>query len=179
MSTRLRREDPAVPVERCDECGFDSEEWTDEAALDAIGRLPAQWTDAIAGLDSDEFHRRPIPRMWSIGEYTDHVREVLFAMRFLLDSAVTQPGSDLGDAPEPEFSAVARVLDMRVTLSGLEREAKALGDRLIELAKPSWSCTAIVGGDELDAHWICRHAVHDATHHLGDVRRLRTEIREP
>ena len=168
-----------MPVERCDECGFDSEEWTDEAALDAIGRLPARWSGAIAGLDPDELHRRALPTMWSIGEYTDHVREVLFAMRFLLDSAVDQPGIDLGDAPEPEFSAVPRALDTRVALSGLEREAKALRDRLVELAEPSWSCTAIVGGDELDAHWICRHAVHDATHHLGDVRRLRSALREP
>jgi len=33
--------------------------------------------------------------MWSIAEYADHVRRVLFGMRFLLDTAVTQPGTVL------------------------------------------------------------------------------------
>ena len=166
-----------MPVERCAGCGFDSEIWSDQAAVDAIGRLSTQWADASAGLVSDELQRRPIPEMWSIAEYTDHVREVLFAMRFVLDSAVNQPGIELGDAPEPEFPAVPRAIDVRVALSGLDREAKALRDRLVLLSDSSWSSTAVVGTDELDAHWIARHAVHDATHHLRDVSRLRDALR--
>jgi len=165
-----------MPVERCAECGFDSEIWSDQAAVDAIGRLSTQWADASAGLVSDELQRRPIPEMWSIAEYTDHVREVLFAMRFVLDSAVNQPGIELGDAPEPEFPAVPRAIDVRVALSGLDREAKALRDRLVELSDSSWSSTAVVGADELDAHRITRHAVHDATHHLRHVIRLRDAL---
>jgi len=166
-----------MPVERCAECGFDSAGWSDEAAVEAIGQLPAQWVDAVAGLGSDEVQRRVIPEMWSIAEYTDHVREVLFGMRFVLDSAVDQPGIDLGDAPEPEFAAEPRAIDIGAALSGIDREARALRDRLAELLESSWSSTAMVGGAEVDAHWLCRHAVHDATHHLGDVSRLRKALR--
>ena len=54
--------------DRCDECGFDGERWTDEGAVDAIGRLPARWEAAVAGLDDAGVLRRPIPGMWSIGE---------------------------------------------------------------------------------------------------------------
>ena len=163
-------------VERCAECGFDGAEWTDQTAMDAIARLPAQWSDALAGLGSDALGRRPFPEMWSIAEYADHVREVLFGMRFLLDSAVSQPGVDLGDPPEPEFAVTPRAIDARVALAGIDGEAKALRDRLAELPAPSWAAAARVGGDWLDAHWIARHAVHDATHHLGDVRRLRDAL---
>jgi hypothetical protein len=166
-----------MPVERCGECGFDSAMWSDEDAVEAIRQLPARWVDALAGLGSDEIQRRPIPEMWSIAEYTDHVREVLFGMHFVLDRALDQPGIDLGDPPAPEFAAEPRALDFGAALAGIDREARALRDRLSELPEPSWSSTAIVGGDEVDAHWLCRHAVHDATHHLGDVTRLREALR--
>jgi hypothetical protein len=46
--------------------------------------------------------------MWSIAEYVDHVREVLFGMRFLLDTAVHDPGTDLAEPPEPSFEPEQR-----------------------------------------------------------------------
>ena len=111
--------------------------------------------------------------MWSLAEYADHVREVLYGMRFVLDSAVAQPGVDLGVAPESEFSPSPRVIDVRSAIAGIQREAAALCDRLAELTEAAWNSTAIIGDVEVDGHWICRHAVHDASHHLDDVRRLR------
>jgi DinB superfamily len=162
--------------DRCDECGFDGERWTDEGAVDAIGRLPARWEAAVAGLDDAGVLRRPIPGMWSIGEYVDHVREVLFAMRFVLDSAVAEPGVDLGEAPEPEFAPAPRAIDVRRALAGIDREATELSRRFEELPVTSWTATATIGGDAVDARWICRHAVHDATHHLQDVERLRRAL---
>ena len=88
-----------VSVERCEECGFDSDDWSDASAIAAIQRLPERWTTAVAGLTSSDQLWRPVPQMWSIAEYADHVREVLFGMRFLLDTAISQPGTDLGEAP--------------------------------------------------------------------------------
>jgi hypothetical protein len=63
-----------------------------------------------------------------------------------------------------------------LALSGIGTEARALRDRLGEMAEAPWRWTAIIGADEVDAHWVCRHAVHDASHHLGDVRRLREAL---
>jgi hypothetical protein len=166
-----------MTVERCGECGFDGAMWSDEAAVRAIGQLPTEWVEALARLGSEDVQRRPIPEMWSIAEYTDHVREVLFGMRFVLDSAVDQPGIDLGDAPEPEFAAEPRPIDVGAALSGIDREARALRDRLANVPESSWSSTATVGGQKVDAHWTCRHAVHDAAHHLGDVTLLREALR--
>src|SRR5690349_3107825 len=114
--------------------------------------------------------------MWSIAEYVDHVREVLFGMRFVLDTALAEPGTDLGEPPEPRFDPEPRIIDAADALSGIDRAANALRQRLGELPDSSWDSTAIVGGDEIDAHWIARHAVHDASHHLLDVDRLRKAL---
>jgi hypothetical protein len=165
-----------VIVERCEQCGFDGGTWSDAAAMRAIGALPVRWAEAVDGLTADDVHRRPISRMWSIAEYADHVREVLFGMRFMLDVAVAQPGRDLGDPPNAPFDPQPRVVDVAAALSGIEREAKELHDRLTELPASAWESTVIVGGDEVDPHWIARHAVHDPTHHLADIQRLRESL---
>ena len=98
-------------------------------------------------------------------------------MRFVLDSAVNESGIDLGLSPEPEFASEPLLIDVQMALSGIEREANELANRLRELTEGSWGAIAVIGADEVDAHWICRHAVHDARHHLGDVARLREAIR--
>ena len=163
----------AVPRERCEQCGFDSGRWTDGDAATAITELPNRWRNAVSGLSRDTLHFRPIPEMWSIAEYVDHVREVLFVMRFLLDTAITQPGTDLGEPPETRFDPEPRVVDIEAALSGIELEAMALSQRLAELNVSTSASTVTVGGDLVDSHWIARHAVHDATHHLLDIDRLR------
>jgi hypothetical protein len=167
-----------MPIERCDACGFDGHLWSGEATIEAIRLLPDRWVEAVAGLGSDALRSRPIPEMWSIAEYGDHVREVLVGMHFLLDSAVAQPGIDLGNAPASTFSATPRAIDVSTALTGIRREAAGLADRLVELPESSWSSTATVDGNDVDAHWICRHALHDATHHLADIDRLRQALEQ-
>lgn len=124
----------------------------------------------------DDVQCRPIPEMWSIAEYVDHVREVLFGMRFLLDTAIAQPGVDLGVPPESRFDPTPRFIEVGTALIGIEYEATAMRDRLAELPHDEWSLCAILGGEAVDAHWIVRHAIHDATHHLLDVERLRASL---
>lgn len=168
-----------MAVENCDECGFDGSCWTDDGAVAAIAGLPAPWSEAVSGLADDELGRRPIPAMWSIAEYCDHVREVLFGMRFMLDVAVADPGTDLGPAPEPRFDPVSRAVDVSKALAGLSHEAGELVCRLMAVDRPVWASTVTVEGVASDLHWIARHAVHDATHHLGDIERLRRSLGQP
>jgi hypothetical protein len=114
--------------------------------------------------------------MWSIGEYVDHVREVLFGMRFLLDIVLAQPGADLGEPPESEFQPDARIVDIDVALGGVEDEATDLRSRLLGLTAESWTLEVTLDGEAVNAHWCVRHAVHDATHHLLDIERLRSHL---
>src|SRR5918996_2691047 len=66
------------------------------------------------------------PAMWSIAESCDHVREVLFGMRFMLDVAVVDPGTDLGPAPKPRFDPVSRAVDVTEALAGISHGAGEL-----------------------------------------------------
>jgi hypothetical protein len=172
ISARLDR----VDAERCSECGYDAGDQSDADAMRAIGLLPAQWVAALDGLAPRDLLRRPVADRWSIAEYADHVREVLFAMRFLADTAVIRPGSDLGEVPTAPFDAEPRQVDVPAALSGIDREAGALVDALGALAPAQWDVGVTVGGSTVDAHWIVHHAVHDATHHLLDVERLRAAL---
>jgi hypothetical protein len=164
------------PVEVCAECGFDGGQWTDDDAVSAIVELPSSWSKAIDGLSQSDLRRRPISSMWSIAEYLDHVREVLFGMRFLVDTAITDPGTRLGDPPEPRFDSEPRDIDVHSAVTGLSAEAEQLGDALAAAPPTAWTSSVIVGDESHDLHWIARHAVHDATHHLGDVERLRAAL---
>ncbi len=69
------RIDGVVDFERCDECGFNGEEWSDAAAISAIEGLPTRFVDVVAGLSSNDLLWRPVDGQWSIAEYADHVRE--------------------------------------------------------------------------------------------------------
>jgi hypothetical protein len=162
-----------MEVERCDECGYDANDWSDSSGVTAIEGLPARWHEALAGLTPGELHRRPILTMWSIAEYADHVREVLFGMHFLLDTAVTTPGADLGESPSSRFDPEPRRIEVKMALAGIEREATALKERLTQLSPDQWNLAVKLDGDDVDSHWAARHVVHDATHHLGDVAHLR------
>ena len=64
------------------------------------------------GLTPKDQLRRPLDQMWSIAEYTDHVREVLFGMRYLLDTAISQPATDLGESPPSQFDSQPRQIDV-------------------------------------------------------------------
>jgi hypothetical protein len=165
-----------MTVEVCAECGFDGNAWTDLDAVSAIAGLPAAWSEAVDGLSRHDVQRRPLPAMRSIAEYVDHVREVLFGMRFLLETALSAPDTDLGKAPEPRFDPEPRVIDIDRALAALSAEANLLYDGFTALSPSVWSTTVVVDGRDLDVQWIARHAVHDPTHHLSDVARLRASL---
>ena len=168
--------DGVVDSEQCDECGFNGEEWSDAAAISAIAALPARFAGAVAGLGSDDLLRRPVDGQWSIAEYADHVREVLFGMRFLLDSAVTQPGTDLGASPSSSFEPKPRHIDVDAALVGIEREVTSLLESFSELSPNERNSMVMLDGINVGPHWIVRHAVHDSTHHLYDIERLRRAL---
>lgn len=165
-----------MPVERCKECGFDGSSWSDAEAREQVAQLPDLWAQAISGLDTSDLLRRPIGGRWSIAEYTDHVRETTFGMRFVLDIALTNPGADLGEPPQPRFDPEPRQLEPARALAAFRKEVQGLVAELAALSDDRWTSVVIIGGDEADVHWMVRHALHDITHHLGDVGRLRDAL---
>jgi hypothetical protein len=165
-----------VTVEQCQECGFNGDDWSDVGALEALVELPSRWAIAVSGLTFRDANRRPVLEMWSVAEYADHVREVLFGMRFLLETTISQPGTDLGPSPETRFDAEPRQIEVKSALDGIDRESTTLRASISELPATAWESTIILDDTGVDPHWIVRHAVHDATHHLLDVQRLRKAL---
>jgi hypothetical protein len=94
-------------------------------------------------------------------------------MRFLLDMALTQPGTDLGESPSSPFEPEPRQIDIDAALIGIEREATSLLETFSELSPEEWHSTVTLDGSSVDPHWIVRHAIHDSTHHLLDIEHLR------
>ncbi len=162
--------------EVCAECGFDGADWSDADAAAEISSIPHRWRTAVGGIDPRDLQRRPIATMWSMAEYTDHLREVFFGLRFLLDTALREPGKDVGVGFEPRFEPEPRAIDFASALAGLSHEAHMLSRGLSQASEAMWVSTATVGGQTHDVHWIARHALHDATHHLLDLERLKAAL---
>lgn len=160
-------------IEVCAECGFRGSDWDVEQALQFLATLPDAWAAITTGLDAVDLGRRTRSDRWSIAEYTDHVRETTFGMRFLIDVAVDTPGTDLGSPPEPRFDATPRAIDVEYSLRRFRLEVELLVARATALDPQHWSSTVVVGAQDVDVLWILRHAVHDLSHHLRDIEAIR------
>lgn len=163
-------------TETCVECGFDAARWLDGDVVTQLAELPDRFRDALVGLSAAQMGQRVRHDRWSIAEYVDHVREVLFGMRFLLATAIASPGTDLGASPPSTFAEHPRDVDVAVAMNGLRTEARALVAELGSVTRAQAESTVTFDGHDVDAFWISRHALHDATHHLGDVMDLRGQL---
>jgi hypothetical protein len=112
--------------------------------------------------------------VWSPLEYAAHTRDVL--------ALIGQGLGPILDDTRPEFPAVEpepdapdhgyNALDPDRVLQALERNANAMADRASKALPAHFGRTGTLGGQTVDAGWLLRHAVHDATHHLKDVQRI-------
>jgi MOSC domain-containing protein YiiM len=163
-------------VERCAECGFDSDQWDERDTLRTIASGGLRWRWTIEGLDDADLQRRVDGQTWSIAEYTQHIREVAWMMRFLVDVASTKPGSDLGSGVEAAPAGAHRIVDIGTELDRLDEELFALYDDAAKLAPDAWTASVVVGGADREVGWALRHLVHDLSHHLMDIGRIRHRL---
>ena len=159
--------------EQCVECGFDSDLYDRADTITSQSIMPAILGAAIEGLDDASLGIRPAPDTWSIGEYLDHVRETTFSNRFAIEVARQQPGTDLGDAPEPAFTSEAKDIDVAVTLDAVRNEFDLMQQLLGSLNDDEWDNVVTVDGKATPIGWFARHVLHDAFHHLVDIGRIR------
>jgi DinB family protein len=160
--------------ERCAECGFDATLLTTADAITALRSLGRRWREAFEDVPDEILRRRPAPDVWSPLEYGAHTRDVLALIGHGVDEILndTHPTFPViepePDAPDHGYNA----LDPDRVLSKLADNAAVMADRAARALPQHWSRTATIGGDEVDAGWLLRHAVHDATHHLRDVQKI-------
>jgi MOSC domain-containing protein YiiM len=166
-----------MDAERCDECRFDGSRWTDQDVLTTLGIMRPLWDGYLEAADDRVLHTRPRPEQWSIAEYADHLADTLWAMRFLVGAARELPGQDLGRVPDAPFAPEPAAVDLVAARARMADESSRLAAELAEVAAEDWPSATVRFDDEVvDLGWIGRHALHDATHHLHDVGRIRVAL---
>ncbi|MEM7140038.1 MAG: MOSC domain-containing protein [Actinomycetota bacterium] len=162
-------------TETCDECGFDAAEYNQLDTLrtiDAAAALVMLWSEGMGEADRDT---RPDPDTWSVNEYVEHLREVFFGMRMLVELARENPGQDLGPLPQPDRPGEQRrIADPVAAGAAFAEETTALAAAL--RATDDWAIGVTFDGDPHPIDWAARHAVHDLWHHLHDVARIRIAL---
>jgi hypothetical protein len=61
-------------------------------------------------------------------------------------------------------------------LNRIDEEVTLLRMKFGALFTDAWASTVVLDNKDIDPHWIVRHAVHDPTHHLLDIERLRKAL---
>lgn len=160
-----------TPPETCEACRFDGAQYDLQDTLGTLRALAPMWEQTIEGIEPSVLTARPAPGVWSAVEYLAHSADVVANMGRLLHATLTVDHLELPDlphaaAPEPEV--------LHVALLRFGANVQRLHDKAASLDGPDdarWARTARAGDGSVDAGWVVRHAVHDATHHLSDVGR--------
>jgi hypothetical protein len=158
----------------CDVCGFT---WDSVGVRDVAGRL-GEATRSFIEVVTDAgplVARRPSPARWSVLEYAGHLRDVLISLRERVIAAtiVEHPtgaamhrdervalGLYHGDAPDDVAREISVLSALFVkTLAAVP--AKAF-DRTMTYSPVTPQVVTIT--------WVAAQAVHEAEHHLDDVR---------
>jgi hypothetical protein len=100
----------------------------------------------------------------------------LAALTHTIAMTCETPGADLGPSPESRSNTEARLIKIENALAGIDREPTTLREGLSELPPDAWATTVTLDDSEVDPYWIVRHAVHNGTHHLLDVKRVRDAL---
>ena len=160
-------------VETCEQCRFDSRDWTVQDLAGTLQVLGPWWRELLRWVDPALVSARPAPTTWSALEYVAHSRDVTFLLGHLLHAVLTVDGLELPGVHPPEARADDPPLDIALdgVIDELEGNASRLARRAATIDPKGWSRTAVVAGAPLDAADVLAHAVHDATHHLMDVGR--------
>lgn len=165
------------PVEVCDECGFDGGQVKIAEVSTRFDDVRRAWATVFAG-DEALLRARPAPATWCTVEYAEHTAFALAAIEWAAREFVqlrspdwTQLPSDrLGDASDDnhdcESIAIDDVLDQisRASLS-LAAFTESLSDADL------FQVQDYGGGMLLTTGAVIRHALHDAEHHVLDIRR--------
>ncbi len=138
-----------------------------------------RWREAFEAVPVDILRRRPDVNVWSPLEYAAHTRDVLTLLGGGLNEVLDGERPEY-PATEPEADAPDHGyndLDPERVLASLEKRAVAIAVRAAKAVPDHWSRTGSLGGEAVDAGWILRHAVHDASHHLKDIDRILSSAR--
>jgi hypothetical protein len=163
--------------EQCDVCGFEWDAITSE-------EIPARLEAAASGFaevlrpGDESLSQRLEPGVWSVVEYGCHVRDAMLNLRDRIIVGLAE------DNPTPK----AMFTDVRIAaglyagelperLAGeIEVAAGLLGRTVAALEAPELARPIFYGWPRATTRsllWVAAQALHEAEHHLTDVRRTK------
>jgi hypothetical protein len=163
--------------EVCDECGFHGALVDMGGAAALLGTLGDRWASVFS--HSEELLRaRPEPGTWCPVEYAQHstfaIGAIEWAARQFVDGRSpdwSQEPQDLAGQFEHDNHDCDR-FDLASTLEGLKSAARSLASFAANLTPQAQDRKADYGdGLIINTAAVVRHALHDAEHHLLDIRR--------
>lgn len=167
---------PTMPVETCDECGFDAARWTRQDAIRTIEHAADLVACATDGLANRLWNQRSRAEMWSIAEYADHVRVVFELNRMGAELSRAQPETVIAPIEEPGMAAEAAELDPGEVMAALSEQAVLLRDFFLGVTGDQWDHALVVGGMRWTVDYVVTHVCHDLMHHLADIADIRREL---
>ncbi len=161
----------------CGGCGFVYEQVGLAEISAALAALGPGFRAALEHADGDVACTRPAPQVWSAREYASHVRDVLLVQRERVVLACVEPRPSFARMHRDERVAICRydAFDMSSLLDQLQMAAELCAVTFARLDAVAWSRRFVYNWPEPAEHdlaWLGRHALHEGTHHLDDVRRI-------
>lgn len=170
-------------MNRCDDCLFVYADVSPDDVPAELRSLPARYAVHVRAAATGGIERsRPSPEVWSVIEYTCHVRDVMIVQRERLQLALAQH--------EPTFVPMGRerlVVERRYVEQRVDDVMAQLDDAVTDLARAfeqltpeQWERTGVYNWPERAVRtmtWLGQHTVHEGVHHLGDVVAVAERLR--
>jgi S-DNA-T family DNA segregation ATPase FtsK/SpoIIIE len=159
------------------ECGFRH----DDIAVQAIPQRLLDAVDALAGEVAGEpdavLRRRPAPSVWSPLEYCCHLRDVLVTQRERVVRILVEDCPAVLPMHRDERAVLTRYAE--------EEPSRALDQLRVAADMAAWTFASVDASQWMRSclyndpepmtrslEWLGRHTLHEAVHHLMDVRRI-------
>jgi hypothetical protein len=164
--------------EICDECGFHGGTLDLSATVARIRTLPERWSEVMSQ-DDEQLRARPEPDTWCAVEYAQHVLNAIEGIEWGARVFAAGRSPDWDELSEDSLAGVFEHdthdcgrFDIADTLESLGAVARSMADFAESLTPEEQVMIAVYSKDQvINTTAVIRHALHDAEHHLLDVRR--------
>jgi hypothetical protein len=164
--------------EVCDECGFHGGTLDLPSTVARLRSLPDRWA-AVTTQDEALLRARPEPETWCVVEYAQHIINAIASIEWaarVFASGHAPKWDELSEDSVPgafehpvhdcaRFTVADTIESLRAVTESMADFAEALTPQEqahVEVYAEGWTINTTA---------VIRHALHDAEHHLLDVRR--------
>jgi hypothetical protein len=164
--------------EICDECGFHGGTLDLSAAVARLRALPDRWSEVMSQ-DEERLRARPEPDTWCAVEYAQHVINAIASIEWGARVFAAGRSPDWDELAEDSLPGVfehdmhdCEQFEIADTLESLGAVARSMATFAESLTPEEQVVNAVYSKDQvINTTAVIRHALHDAEHHLLDIRR--------